>query len=191
MTPRKSSQQELTKEMILTEADRQFSEKGFQHVSMRQIAKELGSSHGALYYHYTNKAELFYEVVSRYFMKLDALIDEVRAEEIQSNDRVFALFRCFLKFGLNHQSQYELMFMLKNQEVDTLSKDAANRSYDKFAQALYDFAPDHASISDIYAVFVSLHGFVAHYIGRLDNFEKVEGAAHKHISFLQKTFLTI
>ncbi|WP_054706509.1 TetR/AcrR family transcriptional regulator [Bacillus sp. JCM 19041] len=54
MSPRKSSQ-ELTKEMIVKEADEQFKQKGFQHVSMRGIAKQLGCSHGALYYHLRTK----------------------------------------------------------------------------------------------------------------------------------------
>ncbi|MBM7840013.1 AcrR family transcriptional regulator [Alkalihalobacillus xiaoxiensis] len=188
MTPRKSSQQELTKEIILQEADKQFTEQGFSQVSMRKVAKELGCSHGALYYHYTNKAELFYEVVSSYFMKLDSMVDDVRAQDDYPQEGIFNLFRCFLQFGLDHQSQYELMFMVKNTEVDTLTKAAANRSYDKFAQVLFECAPARASISDVYAAFVSLHGFVAHYIGRVKHFSEVEGAAQKHILFLQKPF---
>ena len=58
MTPRKAVDNELTKEMIMDTARELFAEQGFQHVSMRKIAQSLGYSHGALYYHFKNKAEI-------------------------------------------------------------------------------------------------------------------------------------
>lgn len=63
MSPRKSGHPELTREMIMDAARDLFVQKGYQHVSMRQIAKELNYSHGAIYYHFKNKAELFYALV--------------------------------------------------------------------------------------------------------------------------------
>ncbi|MBE1554957.1 AcrR family transcriptional regulator [Filibacter limicola] len=62
MPSHKSASQELTKGMIVQNARTLFVEKGFQGVSMRSIAKEVGCTHGALYYHFKNKAELFYAI---------------------------------------------------------------------------------------------------------------------------------
>lgn len=42
-----------TKEAILLEALKQFSQRGYEAVSMRDIAKQLGITQGALYKHYT------------------------------------------------------------------------------------------------------------------------------------------
>ena len=58
MSPRKPASQELTREMIIQEAQTQFERNEFQKVSMRNIAKKLGCTHGAIYYHFKNKAEL-------------------------------------------------------------------------------------------------------------------------------------
>ena len=65
MSPRKSVEQELTRDMRIMDAARDlFVEKGYQHVSMRHIAKELKYSHGAIYYnHFQNKEELFYAIL--------------------------------------------------------------------------------------------------------------------------------
>ena len=74
MSPRKSVLQELTREMIMEAARNLFVRNGYQHVSMRQIAKELGYSHGALYYHFENKAALFYALVEEHFFMLEKIL---------------------------------------------------------------------------------------------------------------------
>ena len=58
MSPRKAVKQELTREMIMNVARNLFVQQGYQHTSMRKIATELGYSHGSIYYHFKNKAEL-------------------------------------------------------------------------------------------------------------------------------------
>lgn len=50
MSPRKPSTKDLTKEMIINEAHKQFITKDFQQVSMRSIAKELGCVMGLLFF---------------------------------------------------------------------------------------------------------------------------------------------
>lgn len=59
MAPRKSAEQELSREMIMDRARELFVTKGYQHVSMRQVAKELNCSHGAIYYHLKIKQSYF------------------------------------------------------------------------------------------------------------------------------------
>ncbi|MED4129350.1 TetR/AcrR family transcriptional regulator [Shouchella miscanthi] len=190
MTPRRTIANELTKEMIVEVASQQFQTKGYQHVSMRSLAKELQCSHGALYYHFNNKAELFFEVVSRYFEKLNDLIKKVQAKSVKNEEKLIELLLCYLEFGLHYQVHYEFMFMIKDPAIDALSKRAANQSYDLFAKALGSFSNNDASIGDVYSTFVSLHGFVAHYIHRVNNFPEVEEAAKKHVQFLTKAILS-
>src|SRR6478609_6565172 len=74
MSPRKSVEKELTRDTILDTARSLFAQSGYQHVSMRKIAQELNYSHGALYYHFQNKAELFYAIISRDFSLLNELL---------------------------------------------------------------------------------------------------------------------
>ncbi|WP_312475076.1 TetR/AcrR family transcriptional regulator [Neobacillus sp.] len=184
MSPRKSSSQELSKEMILSEARTQFVEKNYHEVSMRSIAKQLGCSHGALYYHFNNKAELFYAIIEEYFITLNKLIDDIVNSSGNNRTKLQSLFLGFIEFGLNNQSQYEMMFMYRNTEVNALSQEIANLSYQKFALSVQFLTMNELLIRDIYSAFIALHGFVAHYRGNVCSFEETKDAAHFHIDFI-------
>lgn len=186
MSPRKPTSQELTREMIIGEARTQFIEKDFHQVSMRSIAKELGCSHGAIYYHFKNKAELFYAIIEEYFAELNRFLDETVNGTEDNQTKLYHVFLGFLEFGLNNQSQYEYMFMLRSVEVDGLSQESANRSYEKFAQSVQSLSSDKLSISDIYSAFISLHGFVSHFRGYVVSFEEAKEPAQLHAKFIVK-----
>ncbi|HBN81710.1 MAG TPA: TetR/AcrR family transcriptional regulator, partial [Ruminococcaceae bacterium] len=48
-----------TKEVILTTALKLFSERGYDGVGIRDIAKEIGIRESALYKHYSGKQDIF------------------------------------------------------------------------------------------------------------------------------------
>ncbi|WP_046179019.1 TetR/AcrR family transcriptional regulator [Domibacillus tundrae] len=172
--------------MILKEARNQFVEKDFQHVSMRNIAKQLGCSHGAIYYHFKNKAELFYAIVEDDFSKLNKRLDETVQGPEDDAAKLYNVVLRFIEFGLNHQSQYEIMFMVRNSEVDGLSQEAANLSYQKFAQAVQFLCSKSLAIKDVWSAFLAIHGFVSYYRGYVDRFEEAREAAKAHVDFILK-----
>jgi len=186
MSPRKKASQELTKEIILQTARTQFIEKGFQQVSMRGIAKLLGCSHGAIYYHFKNKAELFYAIVEDDFSKLNHRVEETMQGSEDDSTKLYNVFMNYIEFGLNHQSQYELMFLVRNSEVDSLSQASANHSYDKFAQAVQSLSKKNLKIVEVWSAYIALHGFVCLYLGYVDNFEEAKEAAKSHVNFIIK-----
>ena len=65
-----------TKGKILLTALRLFARDGYEAVSVRNIAEELGMTKGALYRHYKNKREIFDSIVDRMIQ-----IDAQRAKE--------------------------------------------------------------------------------------------------------------
>ena len=67
-----------TREKILMTALQLFAKDGYEAVSVRNIAEELGITKGALYRHYKNKRDIFDNIVERMIQ-----IDEKRAEEYQ------------------------------------------------------------------------------------------------------------
>ncbi|MDM5249343.1 TetR/AcrR family transcriptional regulator [Lysinibacillus sp. G4S2] len=184
MSPRKQSTKDLTKEMIVNEAHKQFIAKDFHQVSMRSIAKELGCSHGAIYYHFKNKAEIFYSILGDYFSELNNTLDETVNGPEDNNAKLLNIFVGFMAFGLNNQSQYELMFIIRDSEMDGLSQEAANFSYEKFAQSVQSLSKTELLISDIHSTFIALHGFVAHYRHYVKNYEEAKEAADVHAKFL-------
>ncbi|MGE7998786.1 TetR/AcrR family transcriptional regulator [Lysinibacillus sp. NPDC093190] len=186
MSPRKPSTKDLTKEMIINEAHKQFIMKDFHQVSMRSIAKELGCSHGAIYYHFKNKAEIFYAILGDYFSELNNTLDEKVNGPEDHNTKLLNVFVGYMAFGLNNQSQYELMFMMRDSEIDGLSQEAANFSYEKFAQSVQSLSKTELLNSDIYSTFIALHGFVAHYRHYVKNYEEAKDAVDVHAKFLIK-----
>lgn len=186
MTPRKSVLQELTREMIMEAARNLFVKKGFQHVSMRQIAKELGYTHGAIYYHFENKAELFYALVEQHFIMLDQVLMDVMKEEISNQEKLKKILMGFIEFGLSHQSHYEIMFLIKDEEVRNFINLEPSQSYEKFAQSISLLCGKKVSLQEIYSIFLSLHGFVTHYCRTESTFEDVKEMANVHTSFLMK-----
>ena len=67
-----------TKEKILMTALQLFARDGYEAVSVRTIAEELGITKGALYRHYKNKRDIFDSIVERMIR-----IDEERAHAHQ------------------------------------------------------------------------------------------------------------
>lgn len=54
-----------TKEKILITALRLFAKDGYEAVSVRDIAQEVGITKGAMYRHYENKRDLFNSILAR------------------------------------------------------------------------------------------------------------------------------
>lgn len=187
MSPRKSLDQELTKEMIKEAARTLFVIKGYQHVSMRQIAKELGYSHGALYYHFENKAELFYALVEDHFFMLEQIMIDVMALEIGKQEKLKAILLGYIEFGLTHQSHYEIMFLIKDEEVRNNINQGPYKTYESFAQNISSLCGSKLSLQEIYCLFLALHGFVTHYCRHVNAFEDVKEMANVHVNFLIKS----
>jgi AcrR family transcriptional regulator len=65
------------KENILREAAVLFSQKGYERTSMREIAKQVGITKPAIYYHFSNKQELFEELITMSFQKSQKRIENI------------------------------------------------------------------------------------------------------------------
>jgi len=186
MVARRASEQSLTRNMIMDASRYLFTEKGYQYVSMRQIAKELKCSHGAIYYHFKNKAELFYALVSDHFRKLDAKIKEIVGKDMNNTEKLRQILLGFIEFGLTHQSHYEIMFMIKDDEVRTFINQGPMKTYAFFARKVASLSERRLSAREIWSIFLSLHGFVSHYLKHVLDFNEVKSAAEFHVEMLMK-----
>ncbi|WP_404431114.1 TetR/AcrR family transcriptional regulator [Sutcliffiella horikoshii] len=184
MSPRKAVTNELTQSMVMDAARELFRKKGYQQVSMRQIATELGYSHGAIYYHFKNKAELFYAMIEMDFKELDQWMDNVMMQDLDSMEKLKQVLLEFIRFGLTHKSQYELMFLLADEEVKSYVNKGPNESYEKFAKAIMELSNQSISIQQAWSTFLSLHGFVSHYCRCDADYEEVKGLAESHVNFI-------
>jgi DNA-binding transcriptional regulator YbjK len=83
------STKEESRQKILQAAFEAFAENGYEKTSMDDIVKRSGLSKGTLYWHFTNKRELFLAAIQTPFqlmdMQLNALIEQ---EDMTAEDRI-------------------------------------------------------------------------------------------------------
>ncbi len=90
------------KERILREAERLFSQRGYQAVSIRELAQACGMTNAALYYHFQDKEDIFYQMARRHFERLasalqaalDQAEDDPRARFLALGQTYAAHLRC-------------------------------------------------------------------------------------------------
>jgi len=113
-TPRERYRDELRRS-ILDAAREAFVEYGYEGVSMRQLAEQVGCTHGNLYVHFKDKEALFDCLVEESF---EQFADGLRMvpESTRRTDPVKFLReagRAYVAFGLANASAYEFAFILR------------------------------------------------------------------------------
>lgn len=189
MSPRKQVQEELSREKIMDVAHELFVKKGYKHVSMRQIANELKYSHGAIYYHFKNKADLFYAMVVQDFEMLNGVLRQIMNQNLSPEEKVKKILLGYIEFGLSNKSQYELMFLINDEEIKSCIQQEPLESYGMFVNAISSLGNQKTSIQDIWSIFLSIHGFVTHYCRSNQSFHDVKTLAESHVEFILKPIL--
>jgi len=86
-----------TKERILTEALNLFSEKGYDPVSIRDIARAVGIKESSIYNHYTNKQDIFDSILREYSDRWGAFFRQLLLTgddmEFRVDDRTVNMYR--------------------------------------------------------------------------------------------------
>ncbi|WAA11386.1 TetR/AcrR family transcriptional regulator [Fervidibacillus albus] len=172
--------------MIMDAAKDLFIKKGYQNVSVRQIAKQIGCSHGAIYYHFKNKAELFYAFVEDYFELLQQKLNEILARDGDEHEKLRDILLSYIEFGMTYQSHYEIIFLIKDEDVQYFLNEKPNIVYETFAKSVAHLSNHKLSVKEIWSIFLSLHGFVTEYLRIETNYNRVKDAAESHVDFLLK-----
>lgn len=188
--PRKMVEQELSRERILEVARMLFVTKGYRAISMRSISQQLGYSHGSLYYHFKDKAELFYAIVQEDFYRLGRLFERMLASS--ATDGMSKLEQAmleFIRYGLNNPHHYEIMFMTRDEEILAYARTEQGRCLEIFStivrQSLSTQLSNEQDRHNIpRTLFLAMHGFISYYIQDQISFEEVKPAASAHVRFL-------
>lgn len=108
-----------TSELIRDTALRLFVQYGYQSVSLRQIAEDVGINAGSLYHHIESKAELLYELVEQYEL---TLADEVCFPHGKRNPPVTEILR-YVRSYITHVTANTKLACLSQREFCCLSGD--------------------------------------------------------------------
>ncbi|NOU93005.1 TetR family transcriptional regulator [Paenibacillus sp. LMG 31456] len=187
---RKVVAQELSRDRILGEARQLFAEHGYHTLTMRSIAKSMGYSHGALYYHFKEKAELFYALVTEDFnMLLSSQRDMLSRTRMGDMGQLERLMQEFIRFGLENPYHYEIMFMINDSELQNYSRTEQAQCLDLFATVVRSvIARQPGNEVKMYSLpwslFMSMHGFISYNIRYRQSYDDVKKLAEQHVKYL-------
>lgn len=196
MLARKAVAQELSRERILDGARQLFVEHGYQTLTMRSIAQTMGYSHGALYYHFKEKADLFYTLVNEDFnMLLNRQREMLARSRMGDLGQLQKLMQEFIRFGLENPYHYEIMFMINDPEMQKYSRTEQAECLELFAtvvRSVISRQPNNESkmYSLPWSLFMSMHGFISYNIHYKQSYEDVKKLAEQHVKFLSQGLLS-
>jgi len=95
---------------ILDAAGRLFSAEGYQNITFRRIAEEVGYSQSALFYYFKDKEEVVKELCVQTFEGLSQISAGIVAEHPDPLARLLQMSRAYIQFGWEHPHHYRLVF---------------------------------------------------------------------------------
>ncbi len=110
---RKERDKAEMREMILQSAHKLFVDRGFEEVSIRNIAEAIEYSPATIYLYFKDKNEIFYALHGEAFKKFNAEM-AVLAEIADPFDRLIEMGNKYLAFTMKYPKYYEIMFITES-----------------------------------------------------------------------------
>lgn len=112
---RREQQKQELRRTILEAATRLFEEQGYEGFSLRQVAEAIGYSPTAIYLYFTDKDDLLFAVCQQGFAEFTEALQQAYRSTPDPLERVEALGRAYLEFGLSRPLHYQMMFMQRSE----------------------------------------------------------------------------
>lgn len=128
----------VKRELIRSAAKQIFANQGLDDTSVREIAKQAGYTTGAIYFHYSNKEELYADILRE---SLDNLYDGVAssvADETQPVAALAAAFRALVGYYDENPRDLDLSLYLLNGTRPRGLTPALNRELNRKLLAVLD-----------------------------------------------------
>lgn len=109
---RKERHKEELKSEILSAAHKLFTEKGYEAISIRNIAERIEYSPATIYLYFKDKNEIIHALHQEGFKSLVGYF-QVLNEVSDPFERLKAMGRAYIRFALENQDVYELLFVMK------------------------------------------------------------------------------
>ena len=100
-----------TRSTILVQARELFLTLGYHKTTMRNIAEAAGISTGPLYFHFRDKAEVFFHICSEAFDCLGADFHRISHEEAAAGERLRSIFLTYKAFYYREPQLFAMMHL--------------------------------------------------------------------------------
>ena len=119
------------RQCILGEAQRLFSRHGYHGVSIRDIVRACGLSNAALYYHFGNKQNLFFEVLQEHIVTVAQQLRAAGAGVGTCRQRLVRIAQAYAQIILESESAFQILFrdltQLDREEIQDVLPDAGRQ----------------------------------------------------------------
>ena len=107
---RRAERKESLRSEILAAASKMFADRGYEAVTLREIAKEIGYTHAVIYQHFPDKAHILAELSRETIGLLTQNFDTIAAQHREPKERLFATSRGLIQFCTAHPQQFRNVF---------------------------------------------------------------------------------
>ena len=111
------------REDVVDAALRLLAAEGADAISVRRIARDLGVSAGAAYYHFEDKGALYREIVAEGLREIEAAVTAAAAPTLGPADRLRAVAAAYARFALDHPEHYYVFLMLRDGGIPAMSEE--------------------------------------------------------------------
>jgi AcrR family transcriptional regulator len=123
---------------ILQEATRLFVTRGYNGISMREIAEASGLSKPGIYYHFADKEDLFMAILSSSLDNIEEIIHQARLQGDTTREQVSCMMRAIFAW----QPEQRAIIRLASEEMSNLSPAAQSRFSIIYRQKFLDLVED-------------------------------------------------
>ena len=167
---RRAREKAALRARILDAARGLFVQNGYESVTMRAVARQIGYTAAAIYYHFPDKESLLRELCETDFRSLSDHLKHLAAVK-DPVERIRQMGRAYVEFALARPQHYRLMFMTPHPVPATGGIERGNPDQDAYAlvcQAVRDglegqrFRPELSDAEGIaQALWGGVHGVVS------------------------------
>ncbi len=119
MVSRKEQHAAKTRKDILTAAQRLFAEKGYETVTIRELAKLAGCSHTTIYIYFKDKEALLHELSMPPLTVLKHQLETILNDgNTAPEERLKGVSLAFIRFSLEQRNLYPIFFEAKSIRID-------------------------------------------------------------------------
>ncbi|SDY74165.1 transcriptional regulator, TetR family [Proteiniborus ethanoligenes] len=184
------------KEELIEAAVNEFGERGYENASLNNILKEAGISKGTFYYHFKNKEDLYFYLISMFIEeKKSFFTNNIKPEDF--NKSIFDLLKIMTEAGLKFASQSpnisrfsETFMKERDSEINRKMLERFSFKNNNYFESLIENAYSKGELrKDIPKSFVKhiITYLFTHLqdIVRIENIEDYEPAAYYLIEFMK------
>jgi AcrR family transcriptional regulator len=151
-TSRQVERRDQRRQDILNVASHLFSTLGYENVTLRAIAEEMGYAHATLYRYFPDKSHLLGEICRETFSLLISEIDLISEKNPEPVERLFETTRGFVRFGLKHPQHFRIVFFGPEDRngirAGELINEIGRPLFDRLVKIFRDCSDDRLALSD-------------------------------------------